>query len=334
MINIMTGQPNPIIHAPGVVTVAGEAGEVKVHHVDVLQYGMAKVCSVVLFETPEAIAIVDTGTSEDVRKIVRYMKKHGLALDKVRYLVPSHFHFDHFGGGWQAWERIVPSNPDVKVLTTAATRDQLQDAAAHLTRAARTFGADFVGEMRPLPDHAYEIVAPGTRVPLPGAQDGDAIMLVPSPGHCADHVCPTLVHGDEVPFTFLGEAGGTLFHSSKLVTFGTSMPPEYNFDAYVRSLERLVALDPAAVGYCHFGIVRGRDHVREVMRENLAFTRFFKEYVEEGFKRTGSVRAVVEAFVRDEAPARTDWPAQELLVKILVALVYGQLVDLGLKPPK
>ena len=322
---------NPIIQSAGLII---EDSCVKVHHIDVKQYGMKKICSVFLFETPDAVAIVDTGTSDDFAAIRGYMKKHGIDAAKVVYVVPSHFHFDHFGGGWVAWQSLVDSNPEVKVLTTRATKDRLQDASLHLQRAARTFGTGFVGKMQPLPEEAYHLVEPGAHIPLPGADPGIGITLVPTPGHTADHVSPTLASNGRTIFTFLGEAGGTLFHSSKLVTFGTSMPPEYDSNAYIDSLERLIALQPRAVGFCHFGAVAGKEAVSTVLRENMAFTKFFKDFVKNQYERSGSVREVVERFIAEEAPKRTDWPHNDLLVKIVVALVYGQLVDLGLKDPK
>jgi hypothetical protein len=135
-------------------------------------------------------------------------------------------------------------------------------------------------------------------------------------------------------FVFGAEATGTLFNSTKLVTFGTSMPPEYDTNAYLKSLQKVVDLKPEAVGYCHFGVVKGRESVEQVLEENREFTTFFKDYVKRKFEEGGGVRHVVDEFVKEVAPSRTDKLASEMLIKIIVALVYGQLIDLGLKEPK
>jgi glyoxylase-like metal-dependent hydrolase (beta-lactamase superfamily II) len=305
----------------------------EIYHVDVMAYAVKRLTSTFVLETPEAVAIIDTGTSDDVHKILRFLKKQSISLQKVKYLVPSHFHFDHFGGGWKLWEMLKEENPAVKVMTTQKTHDQLQDPALHMTRAERTFG-EFVGEMRPLPENAYEIVEPDTPLPIPGLGIGKTFQLVSTPGHTADHCSPALLENGHASFIFGAEATGTLFHSSKLVTFGTSMPPEYDATAYSKSLQKIMALKPQAVGYCHFGVVKGEEAVMQVLKENLEFTTFFKDYVKRKFEEGGGVRHVVDEFIKEVAPARSDRLASGMLVKIIVALVYGQLIDLGLKEPK
>jgi glyoxylase-like metal-dependent hydrolase (beta-lactamase superfamily II) len=286
-----------------------------------------------VLETPEAVAVIDTGTSDDVYKLLRFLRKQGIPPQRIKYLVPSHFHFDHFGGGWKLWEMVRKENPGVKVLTTQKTHDQLQDPALHIQRAQRTFG-EFVGEMHPLPEEAYEIVDPDTPLPIPGLDRGKTFQLVSTPGHTADHCSPALMDDGHASFVFGAEATGTLFNSTKLVTFGTSMPPEYDTNAYLKSLQKVVDLKPEAVGYCHFGVVKGRESVEQVLEENREFTTFFKDYVKRKFEEGGGVRHVVDEFVKEVAPSRTDKLASEMLIKIIVALVYGQLIDLGLKEPK
>nr|MDO8118487.1 MBL fold metallo-hydrolase [Candidatus Sigynarchaeota archaeon] len=100
-------EANPIITKPGRIDDC-------IHLVDVFQYAMKRVCTVFIVETPDAAAIIDTGVSDDVPKILRYMKKHDIPRKKVQFLVPSHFHFDHFGGGWRLWQAIKEENPRVK----------------------------------------------------------------------------------------------------------------------------------------------------------------------------------------------------------------------------
>ncbi len=321
-------EANPIITKPGRIDDC-------IHLVDVFQYFMKRVCTAFIVETPDAAAIIDTGVSDDVIKILRYMKKHDIPRRKVQFLVPSHFHFDHFGGGWKLWQAIKEENPRVKVATTERTKAQLQDATAHIQRASRTFGADFVGEMKPLPDEAYTIIDPGDTIPLDGLETNQKLTIIDTPGHTPDHVCPTLLDAPKhARFMFLGEAAGALFHSTKLATFGTSMPPDFNFNDYVASLKKIMEYKPDLVGYCHFGAVKGQEHAWNVMQDNLDFTFHFRDFVKENFEKHGSIRPVVEKFIAEEAPARIDWAQTQLLTQILVALIYGQLVDLGLKQPK
>ncbi|MBN2152121.1 MAG: MBL fold metallo-hydrolase, partial [Candidatus Lokiarchaeota archaeon] len=200
----MEAPPSPIITKSGRITE-------EIHHIDIQAYAVKKLISTFVLETPEAVAIIDTGTSDDVYKLLRFLKKLGISKEKIKYLVPSHYHFDHFGGGWRLWEMLKPENPAVKVLTTQKTHDRLQDTAVHMQHAKRTFG-EFIGEMRPLPEEAFEIVEPDTPLPIPGLGGGKTFQLVSTPGHTADHCSPALLEKDgHAAFVYCAEAAGTLF---------------------------------------------------------------------------------------------------------------------------
>lgn len=322
----MTSSTNPIITTSGKI-------DQEIYHVDVQARAVKKIVSSFIIETPDAVVLLDTGTSDDISKILRFMRKQGMSLQKVKYLVPSHYHFDHFGGGWKLWDVIKDHNPDVKVITTEKTRNQLQDSELHMQRAARTFG-EFIGEMHPLPEEAFEIVDPGTSILVPGLELGEELVLVSTPGHTQDHCSPALMKDGRARFIYAAEAAGTLFNSSKLVTFGTSMPPEYNTETYIESLRKIIDLQPGIIGYCHFGVVKGRDATNVILQENMEYTYFFRDFVKQHYEESGSIRHVVEVYMQKEAPRRSNFIANDFLAKILVALVYGQLIDLGLKNPK
>ncbi|MFX0092030.1 MAG: MBL fold metallo-hydrolase, partial [Candidatus Hodarchaeota archaeon] len=277
--------------------------------------------------------IMDVGTSNEVSSVLNFMKANDLSLKKVKYIVPSHFHFDHFGGGGKLWKIIKEYNPDAKILTTENTQEQLQDPDLHLQRAKRTFG-DFVGTMDMLPDKAYEIVDPNERIRIPGLKRSKEFMLVSSPGHTPDHVCPALFERDTSKFMYLGEAAGAIFHSNKPITFGTSMPPDYNFKMYLQSLDKIIEFKPQNVGYCHFGAIKGEANVIKALRDNKEFTIFFRNFVKEKFSESGKIRHVVEQFIEQELGKRIESQYLDLLTNTIVALVYGQLIDLGLKKPK
>jgi glyoxylase-like metal-dependent hydrolase (beta-lactamase superfamily II) len=262
------------------------------------------------------------------------MKNNNYPLKKVKYLVPSHHHFDHLGGGWKLWKIIREFNPEVKILTIDRTKKLLQDPINHLNRAKRTFGK-LVGIMEPFPDdNAYEIIEPDEPIKIPGLNSSKNLQLVSSPGHTLDHVCPTLFDDNKPIFTYLGEAAGGLLHSEKLVTVPSSMPPEFNFNLYIQSLEKINDIKPLNVGYAHTGAVRGYEGVMQVLNEHREFSFHFREFVKNKFLERGETKYVVEQFIEQEMKDRSDVKFSDLSTRYVVAVVYGQLVDLGFKKPK
>ncbi|PWI47148.1 hypothetical protein CEE45_13105 [Candidatus Heimdallarchaeota archaeon B3_Heim] len=305
-------------------------------HIDLEQYNSHEVCSAFIVTSPKSYAILDCGTSNDVPTLLTYLtSKLKVSLKKIKYLIPTHYHFDHFGGGWALWNHIQDCNPDVKVLTTSKTKEQLQNPDLHMKQAYRTFG-NMIGEMHPIPDKAYNIVSPNEEIFLPGLSDTHSLSLVPSPGHCEDHVCPTLFKDNRPEFMFVGESGGTTMHSEKLVTLGSSMPPEFHFKTYIKSLQNLIKSNPMNIGLGHFGAIKGLDNSLKLLNENLEFTTYFRKFVKERYEEKNETRWIVEQFLEHEIENRVEISKidMKLLIRIIVALVYGQLIDLGYRNPK
>jgi glyoxylase-like metal-dependent hydrolase (beta-lactamase superfamily II) len=300
-----------------------------------MQYRSPHVCSAFFLNTKNTNVILDCGTSDDVSTLITYLQNQNISLKQITYLVPSHYHFDHFGGGWKLWELISDKNPEVKILTTELTKEYLQNPEPHMKRAVRTFGKS-IGEMRYIPDKAFEIIEPNQDLYIPGLKEDRSFRLESTPGHTPDHVTATLSKNGETIFMFVGESAGSLMHDSELVTLGTSMPPEFNFDHYIASLEKIIDRKPVNIGLAHFGAVLGRSSATKLLNDNLRFTYFFRDFVNEKYHEKKKTRHIVEQFLEKELPNRVGLEHLEsgIITNVIVALVYGQLIDLGLRKPK
>ncbi len=190
--------------------------------------------------------------------------------------------------------------------------------------------------MKPPPDNAFKIVSPETNIHLEGATEEMRFQLLATPGHTHDHVSPFFTDNNGTSFVFTGESAGTFMHSTELITLGTSMPPDFNYSTYIKSLKKIIKLNPSIIGFGHFGAVFGREEADRILNENLKFSSFFRDFVREKFSEQNKTKFVVEEFIQKQLSKRVD-PEQvdnPLLKNTIVALVYGQLVDLGLRDPK
>ncbi|MFX1284136.1 MAG: MBL fold metallo-hydrolase [Promethearchaeota archaeon] len=313
-----------------IITVSGKITS-EIYHLDIKQYNLPRSCSIYLLITSESTIIMDVGTSDDVSSILTFLKEKNISFKKIKYLIPTHHHFDHFGGGWKLWGKIKELNPDVKVLTINKTKKLLQNSQEHLNRAKRTFG-ERIGIMNPLPDDAYKIVEPEESIQIPGLEK--QFKLVSTPGHTYDHISPTLSTDGKTEFVYLGECAGGLSHSQMLKTVPSSMPPEFHFQTYIESLKKIIDLKPYTVGYAHAGAVKGYEKVKEVLKEHVDFSYFFRDFVKTKFLERGTTKYVVEEFIEQILNGRSDVPHNELYTNYAVAVIYGQLIDLGFKNPK
>lgn len=300
-----------------------------VYMLDILQYNIPSICTTFIIRSKNKIAVLDSGTSNETDNIILTLKNLKIDLTDVDYLIPSHYHFDHAGGMWKLWETISKKNKEVKIVTTSQTQERLlHHTDLHLKRARRTFG-DFVGIMNTPPLKAFEIVSYNEILPL----DFDlTLKIIDTPGHTADHSSPLLLNSNFPEFIYLAEAAGTLFHSSQLTTLPSSMPPDFNYKSYINSLEKLISINALNAGYCHIGCVKGVKNVKNVLVDNLNYSKFFRDYLIKKYNEgQGSTRYIVNEFIKNEAPKRTDLPIEGLFSNTILAVVFGQLIDLGLK---
>jgi len=312
------------------------------HHIDMRSYGSTRMLSVFLGEFEEYSILFDCGSSLDIKKELRYFKKNHIPLSSFKYLITSHHHFDHNGGMWKMYNEIKKYNPHVKILTNSTTKALLNDFEHHLTRGRSTYG-NLVGEMKPIEDKAFKIIEPSTNFKSnPDNHDiidtftinGSEVKLVilKTPGHTPDHQTPVLVKDDCIDFIFLGEAAGTIYHDSKLLTMPTSMPIYYNHEDYMKTLQNLKQLEPLRAGFGHFGVVNGKKNVREILLEHEIFMNKFKDLIVKYYDEKPETKHILEKVLPELLP-RTDFSINNnhLFINIALAIVYGMMISLGFR---
>jgi glyoxylase-like metal-dependent hydrolase (beta-lactamase superfamily II) len=273
---------------------------------------------------------------------MRYFKRKDISLSSFKYLITSHHHFDHNGGMWKLYKELKDYNPDIKILTNKLTKILLNDYEHHLNRGRSTYG-NLVGEMRPIDNSAFKIIRPSSNFnPNPEKLDvidkfninGTEIKLaiLQSPGHTPDHQTPLFIKDNSIDFIFLGEAAGTIYHETKLLTMPTSMPIYYNHEDYMRTLNNLRQLNPSSAGYGHFGLVNGKNNVQEILAEHEVFMQNFKSLIVKYYNENPKTNYVLKKILPELLP-RTDFSinSSPLFTNIALGIVYGMMISLGFR---
>lgn len=309
-----------------------------IFHNDTLQFGVPRIASSFYFWNGSICILIDVGTSDNVNTIIKTLKKNNVPLSKVKGIIPSHYHFDHGGGSLKLWRKMVEINPDFKIIVPQDMHDNLQDAVGHLEGARTTFG-DFVGTMDSVPEEAYQIVKKDVDLPI-DLKDDWKIRLISTPGHTADHCSPAILKNGKYHFIFIGEASGTLFNSSKIVSLPTCMPPNFKNEDYMKSLSKLTELKPKNVGFGHFGGIRGERDGQIFLREHKKYMEEFRSEINRLYSENPSTRYVLENMGEKLWESRIDpyYSSTPLSVNFFknlrLALTYGMMIDLGFRQPK
>jgi glyoxylase-like metal-dependent hydrolase (beta-lactamase superfamily II) len=304
--------------------------------VDIHQMGMKHIASSFIFWDGTDCVIMDVGTSDDLLNLRRVLKKLEIPLEKIRCEVNTHYHFDHGGGSLALWNYIQKKSADPKnfqIWASQLTHDLIQNAGPHLEGARTTFG-DFVGKMDPIPEEGFRIINYDQDLPL-DLQNGFSLRLLSTPGHSPDHACPTIYQDGKPYFCFTGESCGTLFHSTKLVSLPTSMPPHFNFDRYIAGVKKIQELHCDCLGFCHMGAITTKEEAETFLAEHYAYMHNWRSKIFSAYAQEPATKYIIEnttEFWQD----RFDFgdPSHWLFRNLQLALTYGMMVGLGLRKPK
>ncbi|MFX1410820.1 MAG: MBL fold metallo-hydrolase [Promethearchaeota archaeon] len=324
-----------------ITTKTGMVGDY-LHLIDVRAFGTTRMLSIYLGEFDDCSILFDCGSSLDIKKLLRYLRKARIPLDSLKYLITSHHHFDHNGGLWKLYNEIKKCNPDVKIIANQDTKELLNNYKSHLERAKRTYG-NLTGEMRSIVESAFKIIEPNQKFYSDSKnfsiidkfhKNGLEIKLatLKTPGHTPDHQTSILINDNQIDFLFLGEALGTIYHTTKLVTMPVSMPAFYDHKEYLNSIENLKNLHPLKVGFGHFGIVNGEKNYRQLLIEHESFMKKFRTLIIKFYEEKPETKYIVNKIL-PLLTKRTDLPIKHNSVfkDITLGIVYGMLVDLGFR---
>jgi len=183
---------------------------------------------VYLLDTGEGFAVVDSGAGRSVERMLAEVQASGLRPSGIRWLLLTHGHADHAGGG-AAWRRALPQ---VEILASAEVAGWLSEGNEEATsvdraRAAGIYPADY--RLRPF-----------ETTPLTNAEvalGGLTLSVLPTPGHAAGHVAFS-VAVDGAMTLFSGDA---LFPGGRILLQDTW---DCDLAAALRSVERLAAIKP------------------------------------------------------------------------------------------
>ncbi len=220
---------------------------------DLHHLGAERVIGSYVLETEDGPALFDCGPTTCVETLKDGLRSRGLALQEIRHLLLSHIHLDHAGAAGV----LVREHPAVEVHVSAVGAPHLVDPSRLEASARRLYGGafdDLWGELAPVPEANIRLV--GERVV--------GLDCFPTPGHASHHVCYLATDGT----LYAGDAAGVRIQPHREVLPPTP-PPEFDFDAWLRTIDELERRDPARLALIHFGVADDVERHLEELRRRL-----------------------------------------------------------------
>jgi glyoxylase-like metal-dependent hydrolase (beta-lactamase superfamily II) len=213
-------------------------------------------------------AIIETGTSWEVSRILDALRAFGLRPEEVDALIVSHVHLDHAGGAGF----LLESMPRAKVYVHEKGHKHLADPTKLVQSAQAALGpeSDYFGTMRPIPEKRLVSVGDGDRLDL-GKHE---LRFLDSPGH-APHELTIVDQHNRCVYT--GDAAGLYFPGDDIL-MPVTPAPAFDLEKNLQTFQRLLALEPRALLFSHYGPHhRPREAIESMMVAYPAWARIVKE---------------------------------------------------------
>lgn len=195
-------------------------------------------------------AFIDCGTHFAVPRMLAALDDAGITAADVDWLILTHVHLDHAGGAGE----LVDQLPNARLVVHPRGARHMIDPSALWAGASAVYGESVMQEtyglLRPVPPERVIEAPDGHSVDLAGRQ----LRCIETPGHARHHLT---VHDPRANVCFTGDVFGLSYRDFDTAKgpfiLPTTSPVQFDPEALHASIERLVALKPAAMYLTHYG---------------------------------------------------------------------------------
>ena len=245
----------------------------------------------------EKITIIETGPASGHIRLLDALSALKINPDDVSYIIPTHIHLDHFGGGGHLMD--VCKNAQAIVHPIALSHVINPDVLWLGSKKILGKIADLYGKPKPIDSERVFSVSDGDEIDL-GTTKLKAIF---TPGHASHHI--TWVRGKTA---FVGDSLGLWYKDLKRAFPVT--PSRYDHKLALESIAIMKELDLEWLNYTHFGPRESEGALVQVEEEFNAWM----DIVHNGFTNNSSPEEILEVLLKERddlvESQRSDHPIQ------------------------
>lgn len=201
-------------------------------------------------------AFVDTGPNNAVPRLLAALEAHGLSVDSVDYVIPTHVHLDHAGGAGLLMQRL----PKAKLVIHPRGARHMIDPSVLMEGVRAVYGSEVAnrdyGELVPVPAERVLTTSDGMVLEW----SGRPLLFFDTPGHARHHHC---IWDEASRGWFTGDTFGIAYpelHTpSGPYVLPATTPVQFDQQALHASVKRLLSKRPHLMYLTHYGAVRDPD---------------------------------------------------------------------------
>jgi glyoxylase-like metal-dependent hydrolase (beta-lactamase superfamily II) len=234
-------------------------------HLDA-EYLQPGIASVYLLIEDGECAIIETGTCHTVPFILKTLSEFGLNANSVRYVIPTHVHLDHAGGVGL----LMQECPNAQLIVHPFGARHMINPTKLEAGAKSVYGEEafkrLYGQLIAVDPERVTEAPDNFEIELANR----TLRFYDTPGHAKHHFC---VHDLRSNTIFSGDTFGIAYPPAKIGSepfiFVTTTPVQFDPDALLSSINRLVAIKADAFNLTHFGQVIPSDLVIDQLKGSI-----------------------------------------------------------------
>jgi len=230
------------------------------------EYISSDIAALYIVEQDGEVAIIETGTNHSIPYILEVLEAKNLSFEDVRYIIPTHVHLDHAGGA----SGLMSLCANAELVIHPFGSAHMIDPSKLIAGASAVYGEDkfkaLYGEIKAI-DKDRVIQAPdGFKLSMNGRE----FEFLDTPGHARHHFC---IYDSQSSGIFSGDTFGLSY--PQLTTdagrfiFATTTPVQFDPDALLNSIDKIMAKNPEQIYLTHFSQITPTPEIIKQLKDSV-----------------------------------------------------------------
>ena len=232
------------------------------------EYYSKDFAAIYLLKQKNKVIIIETGTNYSVPNVKEALSQIGLSFSDVSYVIPTHVHLDHAGG---AGLLMMQCQNAALVVHPRGAR-HLIDPSKLVAGAKAVYGEnkfkEYYGEIFPI--DANRVIQAADNFILDF--DGRELRFIDTPGHARHHFC---IWDKATKSMFTGDTFGISYrdldHQDELYILPSTSPVQFDPEALIQSINRIMEFKPERVCLTHFSAIKPTKKATNKLIESIHF---------------------------------------------------------------
>ena len=232
------------------------------------EYYSKDFAAIYLLKQKNKVIIIETGTNYSAPYVKEALSQIGLSFSDVSYVIPTHVHLDHAGG---AGLLMMQCQNAALVVHPRGAR-HLIDPSKLVAGAKAVYGEnkfkEYYGEIFPI--DANRVIQADDNFILDF--DGRELRFIDTPGHARHHFC---IWDKATKSMFTGDTFGISYrdldHQDELYILPSTSPVQFDPEALIQSINRIMEFKPERVCLTHFSAIKPTKKATNKLIESIHF---------------------------------------------------------------